>query len=351
MRVAVIGGGLFGCTAAAHAARAGHEVHLFEAKPKLMQGATSCCYYRLHQGYHYPRSPETGRESLAAEASFRAEYGKAVIDGGQQYYAVHDGAKVTGLQFQGFMEHLGLWHRRIDRHPLVRAEWVFEVKEPRIDAALLGFMATDAVEDAGVHLHLGRPVGKLDGFDRAIVAAYAGTNQILKRLGLPQMMCKFQVVEKPIVALPAAFANTSIVVMDQCCIDPHQYTDCHVLGHVSATFHHEHVGLEPLVPLHLLPYVERGVVRERDGFAVSRIGDVVRAMGDVIPAVRGCEYMGSMYAVRALLDGQEATDARPTMVRQLNEQVVQIFSGKLGTAVVAAQQAVAMLDDVKAEAA
>jgi len=344
VRVAVLGGGLFGCTAAAHAARLGHEVHLFEAKPKLMQGATSCCYYRLHRGYHYPRSPETGRESLEAEASFRAEYGKAVIDGGQQYYAVPDGAKVSGLQFQGFMEGLGLRHRRIDRHPLVKAEWVFEVEEPRVDAALLAIMAGEAVEQTGVHVHVGRPVGKLDGFDRIIVAAYAGTNQILRRLGLPMAQYKFQVVEKPIVALPAAFANTSIVVMDQCCVDPHQYTDCHVLGHVSATFHHENVGPEPLVPFHLLPYVERGVVREREGYEVSRIHEVIRAMGDVIPAVRGCEYMGSMYAVRALLDGQEATDARPTLVRRLSEQVAQIFSGKLGTAVVAAQQAMAMLE-------
>ena len=345
MRVAVIGGGLFGCTAAALAAKHGHEVHLFEAKPKLMQGATSCCYYRLHRGYHYPRSLETGQESLSAEESFRLWYGKAVIDGGQQYYAVPEDAKVTGPEFQGFMDALKLRYRRIERHPSVNAKWVFEVEEPRVDAAMLSILATDAVEESGVHVHVGRPAGKLDGFDRIIVAAYAGTNQILKRLGLPQVEYKFQVVEKPIVALPAAFANTSIVVMDHCCVDPHQYTDCHAIGHVSATFHHENVGIEPLVPLHLLPYVERGVVRERDGYAVSRINDVVRAMADVIPAVRGCEYMGSMYSVRALLAGQESTDARPTLLRRLSDQVAQIFSGKLGTAVVAAEQAVGILQE------
>ena len=344
VRIAVIGGGLFGCTAAALAAKHGHEVHLFESKPKLMQGATSCCYYRLHRGYHYPRSLETGRESLDAEASFRQWYGKSVMDGGQQYYAVPEDAKVTGMEFQGAMDALKLRYRRIDRHPLINAEWVWEVEEPRIDAAMLSILAVDAVSEFGVLVHLGKPVGKLEGFDRIIVAVYAGTNQVLRRLGLPLTDYKFQVVEKPIVALPAGFANTSIVVMDHCCVDPHQYTDCHVLGHVSATFHHEHVGTEPLVPLYLLPYVERGVVRERDGYEVSRIHDVIRAMADTIPAVRGCEYMGSMYAVRALLAGQEATDARPSLVTRLSDQVVRIFSGKLGTAVVAAEQAVAMLD-------
>lgn len=345
MRVGIVGGGLFGCTAAALAAKHGHEVHLFEAKPKLMQGATSCCYYRLHRGYHYPRSPETGMESLNAEASFRLWYGKAIIDGGQQYYAVPGGAKVTGREFQLFMDELKLRYQRIERHPSIKAEWIFEVEEPRIDAAMLSILAVDAVNESGVHVHLGRPVGKLDGFDRIVIAAYAGTNHILGRLGLPGVEYKFQVVEKPIVALPAAFANTSIVVMDRCCVDPHQYTDCHAIGHVSATFHHENVGPEPLVPLHLLPYVERGLVRERDGYEVSRIHEVIRAMADVIPAVRGCEYMGSMYAVRALLPDQELSDARPTLVKRLSNQVVQIFSGKLGTAVVAAEQAVGMLQE------
>ena len=54
MRIAVIGGGLFGSTAAIYAARAGHDVHLFEAKPSLMLGATAGTYARLHRGYHYP---------------------------------------------------------------------------------------------------------------------------------------------------------------------------------------------------------------------------------------------------------------------------------------------------------
>ena len=73
MKIAVVGGGLFGCTAAIYAARAGHEVHLLEAKRDLMRGATAGTFARGHRGYHYPRSPETGRESRRAEKSFRAE--------------------------------------------------------------------------------------------------------------------------------------------------------------------------------------------------------------------------------------------------------------------------------------
>jgi hypothetical protein len=42
--------------------------------------------------------------------------------------------------------------------------------------------------------------------------------------------------------------------------------------------------------------------------------------------------------VRAVLAHQEATDRRPTLVTRHNERVISVFSGKLGTAVRAAQE-------------
>jgi glycine/D-amino acid oxidase-like deaminating enzyme len=41
MRVAVVGGGLFGCTAAIYAARDGHDVHVFEQSDRLLQAASA----------------------------------------------------------------------------------------------------------------------------------------------------------------------------------------------------------------------------------------------------------------------------------------------------------------------
>src|SRR3990167_4015800 len=108
-RIAVVCGGLFGSTAAIHAARAGHEVHLFEARPDLMLGATAGTYSRLHRGAHYPRDPATGRESRRAEKSFRAEYGACVIDGGRQLYVVPEqGSHVTVDEFRDFLDNEGL---------------------------------------------------------------------------------------------------------------------------------------------------------------------------------------------------------------------------------------------------
>lgn len=352
MKVAVVGGGLFGCTAATHLARAGHDVTLIEAKPRLMSGATSACYYRLHRGYHYPRSPETGHESLAAEALFRAEYGRAVIDGGTQLYAIPKNSKVSGPQFEKFMDSMGLPYLPV-HSDLVRNCEVFEVSEPRLDAAMLSHLVGDRVEEAHVTVKTGRSdlSGIRQEFDQIIVAAYAGTNDVLQQIGCEPQTYRYQVVEKPIVRLPDDFKNTSIVVMDQCCIDPHQFGEWHALGHVRATIHSQNVGTEAWVSDTIAPFIERGVVRhyETDVWEHSRIRETAHMIADYVPAVF-CEYIGSMFTVRAVLDGQERTDARPTLVDRLDDQVVRIFSGKLGTAVTAARDVVAMTAPVMAVA-
>jgi hypothetical protein len=313
-----------------------------------MGGATSACYYRLHRGYHYPRSPETGKESLDAETSFRAEYGEAVIDGGTQLYAIaREGSKVTVGDFERFMDDMSLPFCLATGEPDISADWAYCVVEPRIDAMMLARLAVNKVHEAGVTVHLGsRHTDWLrDSFDKIIVAAYAGTNDALEQLGCDQQQYRFQVVEKPLVRLPEEFRNTSIVVMDHCCIDPHQWSDLHALGHVSTTIHSQNTGSEALVPDHLQPLIERGVIPHYEGnlSEVSRVRETVAMIGEHVPGVRGCEYVGSMFTVRAVLADQEATDARPTLVERLNDKVVRIFSGKLGTAVDAAHQAVALI--------
>ena len=351
MRVAVIGGGLFGCTAAILASRAGHEVHLYESKSRIMGGATSACYYRLHRGYHYPRSPETGRESLEAEKSFRDEYGECVLDGGTQLYAIAKHSRVNASKFRLFMRSMNLLFEEVDS-PLVQGcEAVFRVNEPRLSAMVLNSLVTRKLAESGVVVHLktGFPPNIREQFDKIIVATYASLNSVLYQLGLPASIYKFQVVEKPIVQLPETYRDTSIVVLDGdfCCLDPHEWSELHVLGHVSLTIHDENIGPYPRANEKLRGLIERGLTRDyiegiRD---VSRVRSVVESMAAFIPGVVDARYFGSMFAFRAVLAGVEETDARPTLVKRLDDQVVKIFSGKLGTAVSAGRQALAMIHE------
>lgn len=333
MRVCVIGGGLFGCTAAIYAAHAGHDVHLFEAKPQLMLGATAGTYSRLHRGAHYPRSPHTGRESRRAERSFRADYGAAVIDGGRQFYVVPaSGSHVSGEEFRRFLDDEGLAFSEVGDH-------VFQVTEPRVNLQALQVLVRQKVRDAGVAVHLGAPApaNLRQHCDQIVVAAYSSMNHVLVELGCEPQEHRYQVVEKPVVLLPECFTGTSVVVIDGPfgCVDPLDDTPLHVLGHVVRTVHAQNTGLVAEVPEHLAPLVDRGLIRNPP---VTRLGEALEDLARYIPELHGAVHVGSMFTVRAVLAHQEATDARPTLLTRVDKQVSTIFSGKLGTCVAVARE-------------
>ena len=359
VKIAVVGGGLFGCTAAIYAARAGHEVHLFERSGELLSAASSINQGRAHEGFHYPRSPETVAECQAGLASFRAEYGEAIIDGGRQYYAIaKEGSKTSGVGFMAFCyANRGLHFEFADdgfdslAAPSAVERAAFRVREGRIDADRLRKIVAWRLDDAGVQLHGRAADATLRGeFDKIIVSAYAATNEVASELGAPVEPFQFEVVEKPVVRMPPEFQGVGIVIMDGefCCVDPFGRTGFHVMGHVSHAIHARNVGFKPEVPEHLAGYLNRGVVRNPSG---SRFREFIEAGRRFIPALGHAVYQGSMFTVRAVLPNRDADDARPTMVHALDHQVVRIFSGKLGCAVTAATKVVSMLRVEKREAA
>jgi hypothetical protein len=344
MRIAVIGGGLFGSTAAIYAARAGHDVHLFEAKNGLMLGATAGTYARLHRGYHYPRDPATGRESRRAEASFRDEYGFAVVDGGQQFYVVPPDSPVSGEQFRSFLDNEDLQFTE-DRH-------VFNVREPRVNLSLLSALVRLKVIAANVKVHLGEraPKGLRQEFDRIVVATYSGLNETLWELGHVPAEYRFQVVERPIVFLPERFRSTSVVVIDGPfgCLDPLDDTPLHMLGHVVHTVHAQNTGIRPEIPAELASSIDQGIISTPP---VTNFRKVVDDLAKYIPGVSEAVHIGSSFVVRAVLAHKESTDARPTIVTKHGDQVISVLSGKLGTACRAAQEIVDMIENKKALAA
>jgi len=66
MKIAIIGGGIFGVTTAIRLSR-NHDVDLFEQNSDILQSASGINQYRLHRGYHYPRSTDTAISAKNSE--------------------------------------------------------------------------------------------------------------------------------------------------------------------------------------------------------------------------------------------------------------------------------------------
>lgn len=344
MRIAIVGGGLFGCTAAIHLARAGHKVELYDKSDRILGAASGINQFRLHQGYHYPRSPETARECQAALKSFASEYGAAVLRGGDRFYAIAgDGSRVSGADYLAFCNRHGLPFSRFE--PISDAlDVMIKVAEASIDPVMLQALVMAKLVRASVIVRTEAAAhrGLLDDFDQVIVASYAGTNDVLAEFDRPTSTFQFEVVEKPVIKLPEKYRDFGMVVMDGpfCCVDPLGATGLHVMGHVTHAIHATNVGLHPEVPEHLKCYLNRGIVEKPEGSCFDKF---IAAGREFIPFLDKAEHVGSMFTVRAVLPDMDATDARPTLVTRLDESVIRVFSGKLGCACQAATRVVQML--------
>src|SRR5208282_3271204 len=86
-KIAVAGAGIYGATAAIRLAEHGHQVHLFDPLGAL-RAASAINQYRVHAGYHYPRSSETISEIAEARFEFTTSFAEAIVRNSLHYYAI-----------------------------------------------------------------------------------------------------------------------------------------------------------------------------------------------------------------------------------------------------------------------
>ncbi|MBI5458033.1 FAD-binding oxidoreductase [Candidatus Kaiserbacteria bacterium] len=346
-RVAVVGGGIFGATAAIYAARAGHEVHLFEKESDVLQAASGINQYRLHRGYHYPRSSDTARSAKEADVSFRDEYREAVIENGRHIYAIaKEGSLVAPEAFLAFCREQGLEVKEIPAEPHLvpnLVALVVEGEESWMDPAALRRVVLKKLKESGVELHLNTRATPemLESFDTVVLATYARLNELVPPEVDVTQEYQYEVCEKPVVRL-SGLENIGIVVLDGpfMCADPWGDSGLHVLGNVVHAIHATNIGRTPIIPENLAPLLDRGLIKNPP---ITKIQDFIASGSQYIPALGTAEHVGSLFTIRTVLPRLEKTDARPTIVTKLSDRYIRIFSGKIGNCVEAAKEVVALL--------
>lgn len=345
-RIAVVGGGIFGVTTAVMLADHGFSVDLFEKEFDILQAASGINQFRLHRGYHYPRSQETMRDCLKSESSFLREYGKAVIGGEEHYYCIAKDGSLASAK-----EHKKVWRRFHLEYAVAKPNLINHDKlelsargeEKRIDPVVLRKVCWQKLKKARVNVKLNKIATKNDlkKYDFRVIATYAAVNELLSEAD--KRNYQFELCEKPVVMLPRTFNHKCFVVMDGpfMCVDPLGQTGMFLLGNVVHAIHQTNIGRHPEFDPIYKKLLNKGIIKNPP---VTRFKKFIESGSEFIPSLAEAEHVGSMFTFRTVFPNLEKTDARPTVVTKIDDKTLTIFSGKIGNCVEAANEATAIIE-------
>ncbi|MGB2591001.1 MAG: FAD-dependent oxidoreductase [Candidatus Acidiferrum sp.] len=332
-RVAVAGAGIYGSTAAIRLSEHGHNVHLFDPLG-VLRAASSINQYRVHAGYHYPRSSETIEEITEARVEFAQEYADAIVQNSRHYYAIPRENSLTRPDlYESVMSQHGLPLRPC-RPTWMNFDYIdgcYEVEENIYDPDVLRNLVEGRLKAQSIQLQQQEFLPEMRGdYDFVVWATYGlGPSR-----GFFQI-AKYQVAEKMLIELPAGLRGIALVVVDGpfTAFDPYGSSSRSLFGSAKNTNHWTTTS-----PAEPIPEPYAGILN-RPNFEPVPFTRFEAMRADCclsVPAAKDAIYIGSRFTIRVVENNPEQ-DRRILYVRKGGPGEIHIFSGKVVSAVKAAR--------------
>lgn len=338
-KCAVIGAGIYGITTAIKLKTKGFDVDLFEAEDDILKAASGINQYRIHRGYHYPRSLDTIKSCKNNEQSFIKYYNQSILDrNSKHYYSIaSEDSLTTANQYLTVLDKAGLEWKIADTLP--NCDLTIETKETFYNPIILKDICFNRIKGNGINLKINTYVKKsLPGYKYNVHATYSRLNALTDN----KQNYQFELCEKPLFKLPPRYKNKSLVIMDGpfMCFDPYADTDYHLGGNVVHAIHVRNIGQKPEIPPPYKRYINKGIIKKPKYTNVDRF---IESAKKFFPEIEKAKHLGSMYTIRTVLPYKDDTDERPTIVQKKDNNFI-LFSGKIGNCVEAANRIEEMID-------
>ncbi len=332
-KIAVAGAGIYGTSIAIRLAEQGHQVTLFDPLG-VLQAATVINQYRIHSGYHYPRSPETILETLEARSEFQKTFAQAIVKNSHHFYAIpHEGSVTSPDLFESVMSRFGIPYEP------VRPDWMsfdfidkcYAVDEHIYDPDVLRRLIIERIEQLRIPLERRAFLPSMRGeYDTVVWATYGlgHSRGIFKA-------AKYQVAEKILIELPAKLRGISLVIVDGpfTAFDPYGSSHRSLFGSAKNTNHWTTTSATEPIPE---PYASLLNRPNWEPFESSRFDAMRRDSALGVPASIDAKYLGSRFTIR-VVENNPAEDRRTLYVQDGEPGEIHIFSGKVVSAVKAAR--------------
>lgn len=332
----IIGGGFYGLRIALFLREAigVKNILVIEKESSLMSRASYVNQARVHNGYHYPRSVLTGSRSSANFPTFVDEYGPAIVNDFDKYYAIaRNLSKVNAKQFEGFCHKIGAdiedapgeIERLFANH---LTEKVYKVKEYAFNSHTLRDLllsriaqyediivrsneSVEKVSRQGDELEVETDKGVYQA-EKVFNCTYSQINTLHRKSGLPLVGLKHEITEMCLVRLPKHMEDFSVTVMDGpfFSIMPFPSRGLHTLSHVRYTPHTSWIDNKE-TPAYLHDTHKYFDEYELQTAYKKMAADVVR----YIPALKDMQHVDTISEVKTVLVKSESDDSRPILFK------------------------------------
>lgn len=327
MKVAIVGAGIYGSIIALEFLKDKKVcLDLYDAKG-FFNGASSINQFRIHRGYHYPRSQSTFDQIYESTQKFNSMFKDSIVKPKKSYYAIgKEGSKTDTEGFERFC------HKNKLPINLKRPSWinykyidnVYEVEENLYNPHVIRSKLWDELNKNEFQFHKKNFMKyDKDNYDLVIYCTYgvdlngnAFSNQR-----------EIQLVEKIKIKLPHLLRGKSLVIIDGdfTAFDPLPYDlSMSQFGSGKLTKHEVKNNINEFT------FDEKKLIN-KDKFYKSKQSNfnlMKLHASRFVPEAYHAKYLGSKFTYR-IVEKNKNTDQRLVEITRIGEKEVAVLSGKI----------------------
>ena len=330
----IIGGGFYGSMVALHLSKRHNfsNIAILEKGIKAFTRASYNNQYRVHHGYHYPRSFNTANRSRINSKRFLSDWPDMVDKKNISFYGIpKHHSKLNANQFLKFCHSINAKIIPINKQYETlfnksRFDGIYQVEEYSFNPEALKKKTKEDLKNRNIKIFLNNQVLEvsqgpknlmklssrqddevlLDFYSSLIFnCSYSGLNQLEGDVNGPIKKLKHEIAEIVFIELPEAIEGLGVTVMDGpfFSILPTSNKRVHSLSHVRYSPHLAWSDTRGVDPYKKLELFRRSTRFER----------MVRSSEKYLPFLRKSKYIGSRFEIKTILEKNEIDDGRPIL--------------------------------------
>lgn len=358
--VVIVGAGIYGMHISLNAIFNDKKLLIIEKEGEILSRASFVNQARLHNGYHYPRSKTTAKNSAKYFEKFYEEYKFAVNKEFNSIYAIANNNSYTSKEeFEEFCRSVNIPCKEINSNAYFNADTVsavYETKEYVYDINLIKNMYKQEIlkrknVEICYNTYIERAeiqgekyILKLNSINEiktncVINTTYASVNQVNELFNVQKFDIKYELAEVGIGNVSDNLKNIAITVMDGpfFSIMPFGKTNKYSITSVCHTPHETCYGELPEFTCQSknknCNKKQLENCNECKNRPQSKIDNMLMLYKQFMKDEFKFYYQKSLFAIKPILKLAETDDARPTIVVKHREKpdFISCLSGKFNT--------------------